>query len=164
MTKPTLIFIGRDGPPYTRHKIFLRTLLYSTAVRGWVIESMYIRVHQETLGQTFSYIFDSWHYGETGNLSIGSGLFVGHNGIGHNHHFVLNRTQATEFVWWGADCRIEIFARVVGKRHPQKLHEIRFVMSSEHSALLTQVLDAGVFFEWDADGDQYIPRAERRPH
>src|SRR5579863_8239434 len=69
MTQPTLVFLGRDGPG-NRPKIFLRTLLYSTGSKGWVIDGMYLRVYQ----RDWSYVFDGWAYGETDKLSPGSGL------------------------------------------------------------------------------------------
>jgi hypothetical protein len=49
MTKPTLIVFTHEelSTPDRRTvpKIFLRTLLYSTAKRGWVIENMFVNLH-----------------------------------------------------------------------------------------------------------------------
>jgi hypothetical protein len=41
MTRPAVIFFGPDGPPSqgAEVKVFLRTLLYSTAKRAQIIES-----------------------------------------------------------------------------------------------------------------------------
>jgi len=93
MTRPTLVFMARekgDG----RWKIFLRTHLFSTSSKGRVIESMYVRLHNPA----GSFLFDFWGYGETNQLSLGSGLFVGPTGITYNHHFVLRRSP-TEFLF-----------------------------------------------------------------
>lgn len=38
MTKPNIVFFGFDAVPKTTAKIFLCTLLYSTAVRGQAVE------------------------------------------------------------------------------------------------------------------------------
>jgi hypothetical protein len=161
MTPPTVVYIGRDGAE-NRHKIYLRTLLFSTSVRGNVIESMHITVHQQPLDTELSSVFDYWAYGETGKLSVGGGLYVGQSGVALNHHFVLSRRVAQDFVWWNAPCRIQVFARVRGKRAPQLLHEVKIEISAQLAALLAQVLDAGVFFEWGSDATDYFSYAERR--
>ena len=161
MTPPTLVYIGRDGAE-KRHKIYLRTLLFSTSVRGNVIESMHIAVQQQPLGTELSSVFDYWAYGETGKLSVGGGLYVGQSGVALNHHFVLSRRVPQDFVWWNAPCRIQVFARVRGCRAPQLLHEVKFEIGAEHAALLAQVLDAGVFFEWGSDATDYFAYAEKR--
>src|SRR5690242_2679435 len=76
MTRPSLVCFTREMPS-GRSKIFLRTLLFTTASKGRVIENMYLRVHQP--GGT--YIFDFWGYGESEPLTLGSGLFVGPTGV-----------------------------------------------------------------------------------
>jgi hypothetical protein len=44
MTQPTIIFLGPDGKAFesNNNKIYIRTLLYSTAKRGHVVESLHI--------------------------------------------------------------------------------------------------------------------------
>ena len=44
MTKPAMVFFGFDDVPRTTAKIFLRTLLYSTAARGQVVEGMFAKL------------------------------------------------------------------------------------------------------------------------
>src|SRR5215210_1514775 len=82
MTQPTVIFFGpdMDGEP----KVFLRTLLYCTAKRGQILESMFVRVRRFESSQTFNI----WVYGD-GPLARGSGLYVGQEGVTCNHHFLL---------------------------------------------------------------------------
>src|SRR5437879_3251360 len=83
MTRPSLVCFKREMPS-GRPKIFLRTLLFTTASKGRVIENMYLRVHQPS----GMYIFDFWGYaGESEKLTLGSGLFVGPTGVAFNHHF-----------------------------------------------------------------------------
>ncbi len=57
MTQPTVIFFGPDGGSRSsgrKHlKVFLRTLLYSTANRGQTIESLYVNLQRDELRQTF---------------------------------------------------------------------------------------------------------------
>lgn len=156
MTRPTLIFIAReidDG----RYKIFLRTHLFSTAVRGRVIENMYVRL----TNRVGSHVFDLWGYGETDKLSLGSGLFVGQNGVTYNHHFVLRRDDA-DFLFWDGDYKLEIFANIVGNSHAVKLMEIDLVVDGQIAAEMVQIQQLGAFFEWDAERAIYTVRVERR--
>src|SRR5712692_8982158 len=58
MTQPTVIFFGPDGgvrPGQKRRlKVFLRTLLYSTARRGQTIESLHVNLQRGESRQNFS--------------------------------------------------------------------------------------------------------------
>ncbi len=80
MTKPTVVFFGPDGGEQGISKIFLRTLLYSTAKRGVVLENLYVRLRRGETQQNFNI----WVYGEK-DLARGSGLFIGQEGIATNH-------------------------------------------------------------------------------
>lgn len=94
MTQPTVVFLGPDGgapnegPP--RLKVFLRTLLFSTSVRGQIVESMHVNVQRGETRQNFSI----WVYGDK-QLSRGSGLHVGPEGVACNHHFLLPEDGAS---------------------------------------------------------------------
>lgn len=55
MTKPTIVFFGYDTVPKPTPKVFLRTLLYSTATRGQVIEGMRVIVRYEGGERVFSF-------------------------------------------------------------------------------------------------------------
>jgi hypothetical protein len=79
MTRPTVIFFGPDGPPSQGAgvKVFLRTLLYSTAKRAQIVENMYVTLRRGESVQTFNI----WVYGEPGSLFRGSGLRVPEDGI-----------------------------------------------------------------------------------
>ena len=65
MTKPTVIFLGPDGPGKEHNKLFIRTLLYSTSDRGPYIENMYIKLSR---GETIQN-FNIWVYGDQHNLA-----------------------------------------------------------------------------------------------
>ena len=88
MTQPTVIFFGPDGRSTSgrrKHlKVFLRTLLYSTAHRGQTIESLYVNLERAQ----HRHNFPIWVYGDK-QLARGSGLFVLAEGIACNHHFLL---------------------------------------------------------------------------
>lgn len=163
MTQPTMIFMGREGRGGREDqplwpKIYLRTLLFCTADRGCIVENMHLVVHNEY----GAYLFDFWAYGEP-NIAKGSGLFVPRNGVALHHHFVLNR-RTENFLFVGGDYRIEVFAKIVGQRSLVKLKEIKVALVGDQSPMMIQVLDAGVFFEWDAASEDYVGRLERRPN
>jgi hypothetical protein len=76
MTKPTIVFFGYDMAPRATPKVFLRTLLYSTANRGQIVEGMFAKVRRGGGEQIFGF----WGYGETEKLTAGSGSHVS-NGL-----------------------------------------------------------------------------------
>lgn len=155
MTKPNVVFFGFDTAPRTTAKIFLRTLLYSTAVRGQVIEGMFAKLHHAGSEQIFSF----WGYGETNQLVPGSGLYVGQTGIAVNHHFVLSVHQpAYEFT--KGDYEIEVFVRLVGRKTPIRLSQFNLTLSAEHAGILARY--GGVLFELNPDGRGYIGHARDR--
>jgi hypothetical protein len=67
-------------------KIYLRALIFATAKRGRIIESMYATLYHDETRQNFHV----WVYGNDA-LSRGSGLFVGETGVAANHHFLTSR-------------------------------------------------------------------------
>lgn len=152
MTKPTIVFFGFDNVPKTTAKVFLRALLYSTAIRGKVIEGMFAKVRRDEDEQTFGF----WGYGETGKLSPGSGLYVGQTGIAANHHFVLSVHQP-EYEFKAGDYVVEVYARVVGRKRPMKLTEVAVTVTDEQAAVLAD--QDGVLFESSTDGRTYVGHA-----
>ncbi|MGH7717262.1 MAG: hypothetical protein ACREON_00250 [Gemmatimonadaceae bacterium] len=76
MTRPTIVFFGPDGGSRPdgapRPKVFLRSLLFCTAQRGRIVESMCATLRRGESSQ----IFNIWVYGD-GPLARGSGLHVG---------------------------------------------------------------------------------------
>src|ERR1044072_9371676 len=92
MTRPSVIFFGKDGGNEAA-KIFLGTLLYSTADKGQYIEGMYVKLTEDGVNTTFNI----WTYGEKGQLKRGSGLFVGKQGVEADHHFLLPKQRKLNF-------------------------------------------------------------------
>ena len=75
MTRPNIVGFAYDG---ATPKIFLRFLLYSTARRGNIIESMHVTFLQGGKRTLFSF----WGYGDDQkSLVRGSGLFVSQEGL-----------------------------------------------------------------------------------
>ena len=144
--------------PSGRPKIFLRTLMFTTATKGRVIENMFLRVHQPFGEFTFNF----WGHTEAGKLTLGSGLFVGQTGIACDHHFNPN-IVVDDFIFGDGEYRIEIFATTVGSTSPTKLMEVSFTVDGQQAAELIQILDTELYLFWNGDTKTYDGRTERRP-
>ena len=116
MTQPTTIYFGADASASPSPKVYLRTLLYSTAKRGQIIESMFVRLRRGESIQTFNI----WVYGE-GSLARGSGLYVGENGVTCNHHFLLP-ADGTKFEFLPGEYKVEVYASLVAVKQPLLLY------------------------------------------
>ncbi|WP_430398089.1 hypothetical protein [Ferrovibrio sp.] len=151
MTRPTVIYFGRDGGPQEKRqilKVYLRSLLYSTAKRGAVIESMYIRLKRGETVQNFSI----WVLGDD-KLTRGSGLFLSESGVATNHHFLLP-ADAGGFQFLQGIYQIDVMALVVGEKQHRLLYSTTLDVSSEHSTAINNTL-SGLYFDWGPDSQRY---------
>ena len=149
MTQPALLCLKREQPS-GRYKLFVRTLLYATAIKGCGVEQMFARV-TTNYG---SYLFDFWGHTESGKLTLGSGLFVGQTGVTADHHFNPRR-DAMEFIFVDGSYHIELFAKIVGVKHPIKLKEIEFTLDGLQAASLIQILDTELYLYWNPETGLY---------
>jgi hypothetical protein len=157
MTRPTLIFFGPDGttgPP----KIFLRALLFATAKRTLIIESLFVKLHRGERTR----VFNVWTYGERDLLVRGSGLSVPPEGTPLNHHFLLPR-DATIFDFLPGDYKLEVFASVVGDRWPSLLFREQLSITDEQGMELEGSSSAGVFYDWEPENSSYFTHVELHP-
>lgn len=155
MTRPTIIFFGRDGDTQPNNKIYIRTLLYSTSDRGQYIQNMFIRLHRGESIQNFNI----WVYGDK-QLFRGSGLYVNKSGIACNHHFLLSKDGA-DYPFLNGEYLLEVFIETVDKR-PKKIFEQKLTLTKEqHDAM--QNKRAGVFFDWAPNTQNYFSHIDLRP-
>ena len=158
MTQPTVIFFGPDGGTPNRAprpKVFLRTLLFSTAKKGRVIESIHVRLSRGEMRQNFNI----WVYGDD-KLVRGSGLFVGETGVANNHHFLLPE-DAPAFQFVAGSYLLEVFARILA----EKSHKLLFSQNLEVTEVFAKALeedDSGLYFDWGPDSARYVPHIDRR--
>ncbi|MFA8440829.1 hypothetical protein [Yoonia sp.] len=155
MTRPTVVFFGPDGTNGDISKVFLRTLLYSTAKRGIVLEHLFIRLRRGETQQNFNV----WVYGDK-DLVRGSGLFVSQEGMATNHHF-LTPTDIRGFDFAAGDYELEVFGKVVGKRKTLLLSTIRLSLDA-HEAEQLRNDDSGIYFDWGPDAGSYQKTIENR--
>lgn len=157
MTQPTSVFLGPDGPLFDRdkNKVYLRTLLYSTAKRGHVLESLYLSLQRNETKQNFNI----WVYGEKGDLKRGSGLFVPQEGVTFDHHFLLPEDGAA-FSFLSGNYKLSVFARVVGRRTSNQLMSIQLSLSEAQAKSLSEP-HTGIYFDWGPDQQSYHPHIQR---
>lgn len=155
MVRPSLAaFVdsgGTEGP-----KVWLRALIYSTAQRGNVIESLYVRLQRGEARQNFTF----WVCGERDKLSAGCGLHVGQAGVALHHHFALPR-DGTEFEFRPGEYFVEVVALLVGSRAPKTLARLTLHLSEEHAMALTQP-NQDIYFDWWPDSQRYNAHVVRR--
>lgn len=154
MTKPTIIFFGPDGNEGTP-KVFIRALLYSTGKRGQLVENMFVRLRRGESVQTFNV----WIYGEQ-HLARGSGLFVGPEGVSHNHHF-LHPRDGTQFDFLPGQCTVDVYASMVGGRGPVLLGQTTLTLTQEQSDAI-RTKRSGVFYDWGPDSGTYHAHLDSR--
>src|SRR5688572_16872255 len=152
MTQPTVIFFGPDGGrndgEKPRLKVFLRTLLYSSARTGQTVESIHVNLQRGESKQNFSI----WVDGDD-RLARGSGLHVGHQGVAGNHHFLLPEDGA-DFRLLAGQYNVRVFAKRVSDWAPRELaHLVLSISESQAKDLMKD--DAGIYFDWGPDQQAY---------
>jgi hypothetical protein len=158
MTTPTVIFFGPDGESKVDEapapKIYLRTLLFSTAKRGRIIENMYARLRRSESVQNFNI----WVYGND-TLLRGSGIFVGEDGVVSDHHFLLP-ADGTTFEFKAGEYELEIYASIFGTTLQSCLFRVGLNVTPEYAEKLLQG-NNGLYFDWGSDTQRY--QAHVRP-
>lgn len=124
LTRPTAIFFVRDGSD-GKFKIVVTALLYSTAKRGQVVESLFIKIIQNDSVTTFS----EWIYWEGNRVHLG-GVKIGDEGRTLFDHFLLSdETNNFDFTIGGYS--LEIYALKVGTKNPIKLFKTEFTIDAK---------------------------------
>jgi hypothetical protein len=161
MTQPTIIFFGPDRPRSRDErpppKIYLRTLLFSTAKRGRIVESMHVSLSRNETHQNFNI----WVYGEREKLVRGSGLFVGETGVAANHHF-LTPKDGNSFQFTEGRYKLDVVAHLLGDRTPTPLFSQTLDITRKQAAAL-ECRTAGLYFDWGPDSSRYLPHIDNQP-
>ena len=147
MTEPVQIaFVFEEDKP----KIFLRTLLFATGKRGYVIEGLYLRVRNAGSSHTFGF----WSYGQRNDLIVAGGLRVTEEGASFNHHFLqIEDNSGFEFQEGGYE--IAVFARTVNRSKAQLLSTVRVTLPNAEASLLRFRRTTGVLFTKEPDKETY---------
>jgi hypothetical protein len=155
MTRPTIVSLGYEAGNRATAKLALRTLLYSTAPQGKMIERLFAKLICDGKEQ----LFGLWGHGWTTELSPGSGLFVGQAGVSGNHTFALSVHQpAYEFE--AGDYTLQVFAQQPGEANASRLGELHFTVDDGLAKSLAQ--RHAVLFELEPNSRTYIGQARER--
>jgi len=157
MTQPTVVFFGPDGGRSDKDKpqlkVYLRTLLFSTASRGQTVESMHVSIQRAESRQNFSI----WVYGDD-RLVRGSGIHVSSEGVACNHHFLLPQ-DGSNFRLLSGQYTVRVFAKRVSDRQPRQLAQVVLFISEPQAKDLEQK-GAGIYFDWGPDQQAYYSHVE----
>jgi hypothetical protein len=153
MTKPTIFFFGWDIGIHPKPKIFLRSLLFSTASNGRVLENLYLNV-KSPHGQS---VFSFWGHtmSDSNRLVPGSGLFVGKNGFSANHHFNPDLGIDLEDPYPMGEYEIEVIARQFGDTVDRKLGRFVLKLDQEMSNSLKEKVDGVIWLLAPSDQSYY---------
>jgi hypothetical protein len=159
MTQPTQIFLGQDGGATKAPKIYLLTLLYSTAKQGWVIEDLFARLKY---GESV-HNFNIWVYDDrvAQKLVRGSGLFISETGISTSHHFLLHNTHGN-FEFRAGEYKLEIYAKLVGHKERVILNKTALNISESEAKKLKNDNGRGIYFDWGPDSNKYITHIDNK--
>jgi hypothetical protein len=159
MTQPTVVFFGPDGSrsDSQKNKVYLRTLLYCTAKRGQVVESLHISLYRNESKQNFNI----WVYGDKGDLKRGSGLYVPQEGVTFDHHFLLPEDGAN-FSFLSGSYRLIVFAKLIRSSTFYELASINLKIS-EAQALKLAEPSTGIYFDWETDQQSYHSHINIKP-
>lgn len=157
MTQPTVVFFGPDGTN-GYPKVFLRTLLYSTSRRGQIVESIFVKLRRRESVQAFNI----WVYGQGGSSLVrGSGLFVGYEGVAHNHHFLFPR-DGTNYEFLSGDYQLEVYVKLVDSSKSKLLWQLTISLTEQQAKELKEG-DTGIYFDWGSDSRTYHAHIDKRP-
>ncbi len=151
LAQPPSVYFGPDGAREVHPKVFLRGLLYSTAIRPRIIEGMYVRLRRGDSVQSFPV----WVCGDDkGSLQRGAGLAVGPDGAALHHHFLLP-ADGTTFQFLAGTYVLEIFAVLVGRRTPLALKTLALTVTDPQAAALSNDLTRGLYFDWSPETGRF---------
>ncbi|WP_394754656.1 hypothetical protein [Crenothrix sp.] len=151
ITQPAVVFFGPDGSRFDskKNKVYLRALLYSTAKRGQVLESLHISLQRNESKQNFNI----WVYGNKGDLKRGSGLYIPQEGVSYDHHFLLPE-DGTNFAFLSGSYKLIVFAKLVGRSTFHEMASIHLAISDAQAAKLSEP-NTGIYFDWGPDQQSY---------
>jgi hypothetical protein len=154
MTQPTTIFFGPDEKGSS--KVYLRTLLFSTSQKGQVIESMHVKLYRGESVQTFNI----WVHGERVEIVRGSGLYVGKEGVAHNHHFLMPKDGST-YEFLPGKYKLEVYASILNTKTPKKMFSVELEINDSNGEKLKDTRN-GMYFDWGPESNKYHPYLHTR--
>jgi hypothetical protein len=149
MGRPQQIYIGGDGDGSGPPKVFIKSLLYSTAHNGQFVENIFARIVRTDHQQTFPI----WVYGDQPVLRRNGGLFVPREGISTSHHFILS-SETASYNFGSGDYVLEIHASIVGRNGTQLLQSAKLSLTEGEAEKLGRAI-GGIYFDWGPESQSY---------
>lgn len=168
MPRPSMVsFVQDPDPNGDSCKIVMDFTLYSTGTAGIIVESLYARVSWRG-GSTQP--FNVWWHGTGAQLNLGSGLFVGKQGVAERHQFLLPRRDR-EFDFKKDRYMVEVFAKSVEGRWSKfipkmfgqaatRLFSESFEVTDQQASELK--LGIPVIFNRDPESNTYHPQGREQ--
>lgn len=150
LTRPALITF-LNTPDGGGPKVYTAFTLNSTAPKGILIESIYIRITKHEAKQNFNV----WWMG-TEKQQRASGLFVGKEGVARNHAFTLS-PGASSFEFSQDDYRVDIIAKRIGRTTPETLFSAPKLHVTEEQSTYLKAGIGKLMFNWGPDSESYLP-------
>jgi hypothetical protein len=156
MTRPSFVGFVWDTPG-GEPKIFLRTMLYATGKRGYIVNALYLKV----FNSGGEHIFSFWTVKTENPMTIGSGLKVDENGVSADFHF-LPPKEAHNFQFVEGEYDISVIAGVVNQKSSLLLWKLKLALSQEQAKAMRPNMLNGVFFNWQPEQGSYHSYIEAR--
>ena len=149
MTRPGFVGFVWDAPG-GEPKIFLRSFLYATGKRGYVVEALYLNVMREHVEHIFSF----WTVRQEGRMAIGGGLKVGEDGVPADFHF-LPPKDAHDFAFSAGRYDIAVYVGIAGRTSPALLYKFSLNLSEEQVDAMRPNMVNSIFFNWQPERGSY---------
>jgi hypothetical protein len=148
MTVPVQIsFQSANG---RRPEVILKTFLYATGKRGYVIESLYLEVQRGAR----SHLFSSWSYRQNGQLTPASGLRVDDDGVISDNHF-FETDKRERFYFEQGKYEIRVYARVANRHAARVLHTVQLGVSDEQASQM-HIRNSAMVYTFDPQKMEYV--------
>ena len=147
MTQPTPLLLAYDN---AIAKVSFYSMMYSTAFRGQVIESLYVILRQS--GQ--QHIFNKWVY-TSDSIAYAAGCYVKPEGIAQNHQIF---TSDNNFIFRTGSLEVDIYANQARREKPTLMKSLNITIPENMKDACSDKLK-GVIFEWESDKCVYSPKA-----
>jgi len=131
-------------------KLGFQSAMFSTAIRGHIIETMFARLKHSNGISNLSL----WLVNDGKQTRICNGISVDRSGLISDHNFLENLDETSPNFSSGINT-IEIFVRILGKGKDSLLKVIPFYLSEETVAKLNSPNEVGIFLTWNPVSNQY---------
>ena len=151
ITQPTPLLLDYEKG-FARVSFY--TMIYSSAFRGQIIESMHVIVKQNNI----EHQFNNWAYSQD-SRAYASGCYIKPEGVPQNHQFI---TSEDNIVFNTGDITIEVYARLPSKTEAHLLKSIKLTIP-ENQQQSCRTKSLSLMLEWEPNKQIYGLRNSKNP-